>query len=101
MKNSLFVIVACAIGVLAANNVEKTDAEIEFITVKNLTEYLHTAKLNLNILPMKRDSSNLVQIRYTLGNRISGKRINKINFDNFKTKKEHSHELNLFKVIAF
>lgn len=96
MKNFLIILVACVVGGLAApaENVAKSDAEIEFITVKNLTEYIHSSKLNFNILPLKRDSSNLIQIRYTLGNRISGKLL--INHHSFETKKKKGHVIKLF-----
>lgn len=73
MKIIVFVLVACAVSVLTADSVEDADTEIEFITVKNLTEYLQTVKLNFNLVPLKRDNSNLFQIRYVLGNRINGR----------------------------
>lgn len=69
----LFVVAVAAVSVLAVDNAGNADAEIEFISVKNLTEYLQTSQSNLNLVPLKRDLSNLIQVRYLLGNRVNGR----------------------------
>lgn len=75
MKLLISILVVCAAGSLtSAEVVSNVAAELNVISIRNLTEYLLTAsKENVNVVELNRFELSRAQIRYTLGRRCCGK----------------------------
>ena len=74
-----FCVFLAIFGSNQCEDVETLQGDIEVVVVKNLTEFLRSEP-EFVVEPLTRDFGNLAQIRYTLGNRISGESLTARNF---------------------
>lgn len=69
MLRYVFLVVLCSVGVINC----ELQADIDVLTVQNVTEYLLQNPDNKLLQTMVKNDAVRSQIRYTLGSRVSGK----------------------------